>query len=116
MTFTFQPSIVIDSGVHGSLHSNCYHLDLKIFYPPSYERTLVHFKNANSDPIKRSIDIFDREYALNNLDVNDQVSVFNPTIMNIVTNFIPNETCDGRDRPWINSFIEYLIFFEEVCL
>ena len=33
------------------------------------------------------------------VDTNDQVSVFNPTIMNIVINFIPNEiiSCNGRD-------------------
>ena len=39
LIFTSQPNIVIDSGVHASLHSNCHHqiiyakFDLKIFYP-----------------------------------------------------------------------------------
>ena len=70
-----------------------------------------HFKHANSDRIKREIDIFDWESALNYLDASDQVSVFNSTIINIVTNFIPNETktCDDRDSPWMNSFIKNLI-------
>ena len=42
---------------------------------------------------------FDWESALNYLDANDQVFVFNSTIMNIVTNFVPNKTmnCDNRD-------------------
>ena len=85
--------------------------DLKIFYPPSYERTLWHFKHANSDHIKRVIDICDCESALNYIDANDQVSVFNSTILNIVSNFISDETitCDDRDPPWMNSFIKNLI-------
>ena len=55
------------------------------------------FNHANSDHIKRSIDIFDRESALNNLGANDQVSVFSSSIMNIVTNFISNETKTCHD-------------------
>ena len=47
----------------------------------------------------------------NHIDANDQVSVFNSTILNIVSNFIPNETItrDDRDPPWMNSFIKNLI-------
>ena len=46
LIFTSQPNMVIDSVVHASLHSNCHHqiiyakLDLKIIYPPTYERTV----------------------------------------------------------------------------
>ena len=109
--------MVIDSGVYASSHSNCYHqiaytkVDLKIFYPPPYERTMWHLKHASSDHIKRAIDIFDWQSALNNLAANDPVSVFNLTIMNVLKNFIPNETikCDDRDSPWINSFIKDVI-------
>ena len=114
LIFTFQPSIVIDSGVHASLHSNCNHqiiytkFDLKIIYPPPYERMVWHFKHGNSDHIKREIDIFGWESSLNYIDANDQASVFNSTIVNIVSNFIPIETvtCDDRDPPWMNSFIK----------
>ena len=106
--------MVIDSGAHASLHSNCHHqiiyakFDLKIFYPPPYERTVWHFKHANSDHIKGAIDIFDWESALNYIDANNQVSVFSSTILNFVSNFIPNETitCDDRDSPCMNSFIK----------
>ena len=114
---TSQPNMVIDSGVHASLHLNCHHqiiypkFDIKIYYPPPYERTVWHFKHANSDHIKRAIDIFHWESALNYIDANDQVSVFNSIILNIVSNFIPNETitCDDRDPSWMNSFIKNLI-------
>ena len=90
--------MVIDSGVHASLHSNCHHqiiyerFDLKIIYPPLHERTVWHFKHANSDHIKRAIDIFDWESTLNYVDANNQVSVFDSTILNIASNFIPTET------------------------
>ena len=109
--------MAIDSGVHASLHSTCHHeiiyvkFDLKIVHPPPYERTVWHFKHANSDHMKRAIDIFDGETALNYIDANDQISVFNSTILNIVSNFISNGTitCDDRDPPWMNGFIKKLI-------
>ena len=48
---------------------------------------------------------------VNNLIVNKQVSVFNETIMSIMSNFVPNEliTCDYRDPPWMNWYIKNLI-------
>ena len=100
----------MDSGVHPSLHSNCHHqiiyakFDLKVSYPPPYERTVWHFSPANTDHIKKAISLFYWESLLNNLDVNEQVSVFNETIMNIIPNFVPNELiiCYDRDPPWVN--------------
>ena len=44
LIFTTQPNLVMDSGVHSSLHANCHHqlpyvkLNLNVFYPPPYER------------------------------------------------------------------------------
>ena len=39
------------------------------------------------------------------------VHLFNKTIKNILSNYIPHETitCDDRDPPWINSKIKQLI-------
>ena len=106
----------MDSGVHPSLHSNCHHqiiyakFDLKVFYPLPYERVVWHFSRANSDYIKKP-SLFDLKSSLNNLDVNEQVSVFNETSMNIMSNFFPNEliTCDDPDPPWMNRSIKNLI-------
>ena len=118
LIFTSQPNMTMDPGVHPSLHSNCQHqiisaeFDLKVFYPPPYERTVWHFSRANSDQIKKAISLFDWESSLNNLDVNEQVSVSNETIMNIMSNFVPNELiiCDDRDPPWMmNRYIKNLI-------
>ena len=35
------------------------------------------------------------------------MSIFNKTLMNVFTNFIPNKiiTCNDKDPPWINDFI-----------
>ena len=56
-------------------------------------------------------ELFDWESSLNNLYVNEQVSVFNETIMNIMSNFVPNEliTCNDRDPPWMSPYIKNLI-------
>ena len=59
LIFTSQPNVITNSGVHSSLHSNCHHqiisakFDLKVFFPPLYERTVWHFSRANSDNIKK---------------------------------------------------------------
>ena len=77
LIFTSQPNMVIDYGVHVSLHSNCHHqiiytkFDLNVFYLPPYERMVWHFKHTNSDHIKRAINIFDWESTLNYIEAND---------------------------------------------
>ena len=53
LIFTDQPSLVVDSGVHPTLHENCHHqityckLNLKIVYPPQLERLVLDFKRAD---------------------------------------------------------------------
>ena len=44
----------------------------------------------------------------NNKTVNKQVSVFNETIINIVSIFVPNKrvTFDDSDPPWMNNYIK----------
>ena len=54
LIFTSQPNLIIESGVHPSLHPNCYHqviyvkFNLKIHYPPSYEHEVWHYKVEES--------------------------------------------------------------------
>ena len=44
LIFTSQPNLVMDAGIHPSLHASCHHqivyakFNSKINYPPSYER------------------------------------------------------------------------------
>ena len=49
--------------------------------------------------------------SFRNLCINEMVHLFNKTIKNILSNYIPHETitCDDRDPPWINSKIKQLI-------
>ena len=64
LIFTSQPDLVMESGFHSSLHPNCHHqvvfakINLKICYPPPYEREIWHYEKANADLICRSIDQF----------------------------------------------------------
>ena len=107
----------MESGIHPSLHSNCYHqitygkFDLKIHYPPPYEREICHYQKANTDQIRKAIEQFSWDRSFKNLDVNEMVFLFNRTIKNILSNYIPHEItiCDDRDPTWINNRVKELI-------
>ena len=45
------------------------------------------------------------ERAFLNTSVNEKVDIFNRTILNILSNFIPHEIilCDDKDPPWFNQ-------------
>ena len=107
LIFTSQPNLIINSGVHSSLHRNCHHqiihakFNLKIFCPPPYERVVWHYQDANNDLIQQSISQFNWETAFSNKGVKKQISIFNETILNIMTNFIPHET---KKPDLFNSF------------
>ena len=68
-----------------------YHLVVNVlwfkkFNPSLYERTGWHYREANIDHIKRSIDEFNCEDVLNY-----QVLILNETFKNKVKNFVPKE-------------------------
>ena len=103
--------------MHSSLYLNCHHqithakFNLKIYYPPPYERAIWHYERANVDHIRRSIDEFSWERCFANSSVNNKVHMFTKIIKNITPNYISDETitCDDRDPPWINKDIKQLI-------
>ena len=76
LLFTSQPNLVMESGVHSSLHSNCHHqityarFNLKIFYPSPYEREIWHYQNANIDLIQQAIRDFNWERAFHRKNIN----------------------------------------------
>ena len=76
LIFTSQPKLVMDSGVHSSLHVNCHHqiifakFNLQIYYPPPYERVVSHYKYANTDHIRKAICGFNWERYFANKDMN----------------------------------------------
>ena len=117
LVFRLQLNMIMDSAVHPSLHSNCNHqiiyakFGFKGFYLPLSERTVCYFSRVNYDHIKIAINLFDCKFSLNNHDVNEQVSLFNETIMNTMSNFVLKEliTCDDQDPHWMNCIIKNLI-------
>ena len=62
--FTSQPNLIVESGVHPSLHPNCHHqivyarFNLLIHFPPPYPREVWHYKDANTELIKRTKGLF----------------------------------------------------------
>ena len=117
LIFTPHPSLVMESGVHPSLHSNCHHqktyakFNLKIHYPPPYERDILHYQKANTDQIRKEIEQFSWDRSFKNLEVNEMVFLFNRTIKTILSKYIPHEIiiCDDRDPPCINNRVNKLI-------
>ena len=119
LIFTDQPSLVVSSGVHPSLHANCHHqityckLNLKIGYPPPYQHLVWNFKKANITSIRKAILTVNWEFLFFKKSVHVQVSIFNNILMNIFSNYIPNKfvTIDKKDPLWMtertkNKFFE----------
>ena len=58
LIFTLQPNLVMESGIHSPLHSNCHHqivfakFNLSIFYHPPYERINWYYEKANTELIR----------------------------------------------------------------
>ena len=71
--------------------------NLKVHYPPPYEREVWHFMKANTGHIKRVINVFPWKRSFANLDINDKVYIINKTIKDILSNFIPHETITFDD-------------------
>ena len=83
LIFTDQPNLVVDSGVHPSLHINCHHqiaycnINLTIVYPPPYEHLVWHYKRANESFINAALNKVDWEFLFSNKSVNQQVIINN---------------------------------------
>ena len=105
LIFTNQPNMITNSGVHPSLHQNCHHqkifakVNMKIFYPPC---------NTNVEAINSAIESFNWEKAFDGKDIHAQVALFNETLLNIFSNFIPNrtKTFAQSDPPWMTEDIK----------
>ena len=108
---TDQPSLVVDSVLHPTLHEYCHHqityckLNLEIEYPLPYERLVWDFKRTDVNAITTAINQVDWMFMFSYKNVHQQVNIFNETIINIFSNFIPNElvTFDDKDPPWMTE-------------
>ena len=98
LIFTSQPNLVVEPGVHPSLHPNCHHqivfakFNLMISYLPPYCREVWHYGESNTDLIRRAISNLNWKKAFYNTNLNKKGSIFNEKILNVLSNYIPHET------------------------
>ena len=113
---TDQPNLVMSSGVRPSLDPTVKHqmtfckLNFKIPPPPNYQRQIWHFNRANMVSIKKAMSIFPWKTNLLRLqNPTDQVTLLNKTIINIMSNFVPNEfkTFRPSEPPWYNNKVKH---------
>ena len=113
-----QPNLVAESGVRTSLDPTCKHqitfckLNFKIPPLPSYKRHLWHFDKAESQLIEKTVSEFPWELHLAmNKKPTSQVNLLNQTILNIMSNFVPNNniTCKPNVPKWITRDIKNLM-------
>ena len=97
LIFTDQPNLVVGSGVHPSLHTNCHHqitfcnFNLITEYPPPYHRLVWDYKRANVNSIKQALYQMNWSIILSNKDVHQQVNILNSIILNVSTNYVSNK-------------------------
>ena len=116
LIITDQPNLVLDSGVRDSLDSTVKHkivfckINFKIPAPPKYSRTFWYFNRAREVSIQTAISEYPWEANLGTYDPNRQVDILNQTILNIMSNFVPNEvkTVRPREPEWMNNNIKKL--------
>ena len=97
----------MDSGVHVSVHPNCHHeivnakLNLKVEYSRLYERLVWDYKKTNTQLLNGTTETINWEKLLENKNVNEQLYLFNKTMLNIFHNFIPNNNiiCNDKEPP-----------------
>ena len=115
---TDQPNLVLDSGCRASLDSTCHHqiiyckVNFKIPPPPPIERRVWHYSKANITAIHRSMSSFPwvQHFRLNS-DVNWQAKSFTEIVLNIMSNFVPNEVKKmiPRDPPWLTKPLKTML-------
>ena len=110
LIFISQNNLIMDSGVYVSLHPNCHHE--KVYAKLNlYERLVWNYKKTNIQLLNRTIQTFNWDKLLENKNDNEQLYIFNKTMLNIFHNFIPNKNmiCNDKDPTWFNNQIKTLI-------
>ena len=76
--------------------------------PPSYQRLVWDYKEADSKNIRKALDSVNWERLFDQKAINAQVTAFNETILNVFWNYVPNKyiTIDDKDPVWMNENIK----------
>ena len=115
LIFSDQPNLVIESGVHQSLHEQCHHqivfgkLSVSNVSPPPHTRRIWYYDKADFVAIMKSIGMFRWQEHLEKITCpNEQVKLLNEVLLNIYSNYIPNQvkTIRPREAPWITRNIK----------
>ena len=114
LLFTDQPNIITDSGVHPSLHEQCHHqivygkLSVSNITLPPYTRKIWYYDKEDFVKIMKSIGMFRWQENLQKVACpNAQVKLLNQVLLNIYSNFIPDQvkTIKPRQAPWITKTV-----------
>ena len=115
LIFSDQPNLIVESGVHPSLHDQCHHqivygkLSVSNIALCPYTRKIWYYDKADSEAIRKSIKMFAwNEHLENKICPNDQVKLLNEVLLNIYSNFIPNKikTVRPHQAPWITQAVK----------
>ena len=114
LIFTDQPNLVVNSGAHPSLQKNCHHqisfckLNLKIEYPPPYERLVRDYKKTYTNSIRTALKKVNWEFLFQNKNVHEQVLILNKTLLNVFSNYVPNKivTFNDKDSPSKTQYLK----------
>ena len=114
LIFTDQPNLVVNGGVHPSLHKNCHRqimfckLNLKIEYSPPYERLVSDYEKADTNFYRKAHKQVNWEFLFQNENVHEQSLTLNRIILNVFANFVPNKivTFNDKDPPWMTQYLK----------
>ena len=85
---------------------------MKIPAPPPFQRRIWHYNRANVQAIRRSLINFPWAQHLSlNYNTNWQVKTFTDIVLNVMSNFVPNEMKKtiSRDPPWITKDLKLML-------
>ena len=66
--------------------------------------------------VQLKVELVDWNFLFSHKNVHEQVVIFNQTLMNIFSNYIPNKliTVNDKDPPWMNEYIKKKILDKKI--
>ena len=110
LTFTDQPNLSVNSGVHASLHPNCHHqfvhssFSLNISLSPPYQRLVWDYKRPIQKILEKPlIQLIGKGCLIKKLLTHKLQLLMK--ILNVFRNYVPNKyiTIDDRGPVWMNE-------------
>ena len=83
-------------------------LNLKIEYPPPYERLVWDYTKVDTNSIRRALEQANWEFSFQIKSVYEQLLILSKTLLNIVSNYVPNKivTFNEKDPPWMTQYLK----------